>query len=236
MGNLTQNVQQTMTSLELREVVNAARAEAGENPVRNDQFFLRIEDELEGELAVAKKMVNPEGGRPQKYYDLTLDQCTLVGMRESKAVRRNVLAQIKRLEKQNALSLPNFTDPIAAAEAWVEAKKAERLAVATKAQISSSREASVMGKLSAASRKMKQLEQELGRNTVEATVTAVEKAVNRKYGKQGFRPLQKWCRAHDIKPNKVPCPRYGDVAAWPAAAWLECYGVDLEVLFGGDGQ
>lgn len=117
-------------------------------------------------------------------------------------------------------------------QARIAAESERDLAIATKAQISSSREASVMGKLSAASRKMKQLEQELGRNAVEATVTAVEKALGHKYGKQGFRPLQKWCRAHDIKPSKVPCPRYGDVAAWPAAAWLECYGVDLTEVFG----
>lgn len=105
-------------------------------------------------------------------------------------------------------------------------------AIATKAQISSSREASVMGKLSAASRKMQKLEQELGRNATEATMIAVEKAMSKKYGKQGFRPLKKWCKDNGVTPSKVPCPRYGEVVAWPAQAWLDCYGVVLSELFG----
>ena len=45
----------------------------------------------------------------------------LVGMRESKAVRRNVLAKLKELEsKQVAPALPNFNDPVAAARAWAD--------------------------------------------------------------------------------------------------------------------
>lgn len=109
-------------------------------------------------------------------------------------------------------------------------------AIATKAQISSSREASVMGKLSAASRKMQKLEQELGRNSTEATMIAVEKAMSKKFGGQGFRPLKKWCKDNGVTPSKVPCPRYGEVVAWPAAAWMDCYGVNLTDLFGKEGE
>lgn len=117
-------------------------------------------------------------------------------------------------------------------QARIAAESERDQAIATKAQISSSREASVMGKLSAASRKMQKLEQELGRNSTEATMIAVEKAMGQKYGKQGFRPLKKWCKDNGVTPNKVPCPRYGEVVAWPAQAWLDCYGVALSELFG----
>lgn len=120
-------------------------------------------------------------------------------------------------------------------QARITAESERDQAIATKAQISSSREASVMGKLSAASRKMQKLERELGRNSEEATVIAVEKALGCKYGKQGFRPLRDWCKRNGIMPNKVPCPRYGKVVAWPAKAWLECYRVDLAELFGREG-
>lgn len=109
-------------------------------------------------------------------------------------------------------------------------------AIATKAQISSSREASVMGKLSAASRKVQKLEHELGRNSTEATMTAVEKAMSKKFGGQGFRPLKKWCKDNGVTPSKVPCPRYGEVVAWPAQAWFDCYGVNLTDLFGKEGE
>lgn len=87
-----------MTSLELREIVNAARVEHGESKVRNDQFLARIEDELEGELGRCKTFAAPKTNTPMKGYDLTRDQCTLVGMRESKAVRRSVLAKLKSVE------------------------------------------------------------------------------------------------------------------------------------------
>ena len=89
----------TITSLVLREIINTARVEYGENPVRNDQLLVRIEDELDGELSVAKLSQPLRGGTPQRYYDLTRDQCALVGMRESKGVRRSVLAKLKEVEQ-----------------------------------------------------------------------------------------------------------------------------------------
>lgn len=92
------NQQETMTSLDLREIINAARAEHGESQIRNNDLVKRIEDELEGELGGCKTFVTAQGGTPMKYYDLTRDQCTLVGMRESKGVRRSVLEKLKAVE------------------------------------------------------------------------------------------------------------------------------------------
>lgn len=216
---------QTMTSIELREVVNAARVDAGEKPIRNDQFFVRIEDELEGELSVAKKMVNPTGGRPQKYYDLTLDQCTLVGMRESKAVRRNVLAQIKRLEKQNALSLPDFTDPIAAAEAWIEAKKAELNAVATKSEIGSRREATSMSTASTAVRRANALERDLDRAKEYCTIKRMTMIM---HGQTfNWRLLKSAAQDLGIPSIDVFDANYGTVKAYHADVWMEAYGLEV---------
>lgn len=81
----------TMTSIDLRDVINTARSEFGESKVRNDQLVSRIEDELCGELGVCKIIAHPQSGVEMRYYDLTIDQCMLVGMRESKYVRRKVL-------------------------------------------------------------------------------------------------------------------------------------------------
>lgn len=81
----------TMTSIDLRDVINTARSELGEAKVRNDQLVSRIEDELCGELGVCKIIAHPQSGVEMRYYDLTIDQCMLVGMRESKYVRRKVL-------------------------------------------------------------------------------------------------------------------------------------------------
>ena len=98
------NPEKTMSSIELREIINAARAEHKESQVENSHFLKRIEDELEGELGGTKTFRPAQGGTPMRYYELTRDQCTLVGMRESKGVRRNVLAKLKELELKSQLS------------------------------------------------------------------------------------------------------------------------------------
>lgn len=100
----SQNVARTMSSVDLRDLVNDARTRAGESKVRNDQFIIRVEDELSGELGVCSFIAHPQSGVMMASYDLTLDQCTLVGMRESKAVRRTVLQKIKDLEGPKQLS------------------------------------------------------------------------------------------------------------------------------------
>lgn len=96
MSNITTFV--SMTSLDLLNMVNESRAENDESLIRNRVFVARIEDELEGELSGAK-FLRGANNVDQKYYDLTLDQCMLVGMRESKAVRRKVLAKLHELEQ-----------------------------------------------------------------------------------------------------------------------------------------
>ena len=105
-------------------------------------------------------------------------------------------------------------------------------AIATKALIGSKREATAMATASAAKREAARLAQELGRGTRHATVTAVESATGRKFGRQGFQPLKAWCKRLDVTAPKAQCPRYGEVRSWPAQAWMEVYGVDLAELFG----
>lgn len=105
----------TMTSLELRDIINSARAELGESKVRNDQLLARIEDELAGDLGVCKIFAHPQSGAEMRYYDLTRDQCTLVGMRESKAVRRSVLAKLKAMGSATPEQSPAVKDPQLAA-------------------------------------------------------------------------------------------------------------------------
>ena len=104
---------QTMSSLKLRQLINDSREAHGESKVENSHFLKRIEDELEGELGGTKTFRPAQGGTPMKYYDLTRDQCTLVGMRESKAVRRSVLAKLKEVEQ--VTQSPAVKDPQLAA-------------------------------------------------------------------------------------------------------------------------
>lgn len=101
----------------------------------------------------------------------------------------------------------------------------------TKSQISRKREASALGKLSAATRKCRDLEERLGESVKHATITKVEKKTEREFK---FAALRKWCKERGVTAVDVPDPRYGSVKSWPAGAWLDVYGIDLRKLFGGD--
>lgn len=97
----------TMSSFALRELINAERLNNQEASVRNDQFIARIEDELGDELKGVQKYYTPHFGNEVVTIDLTFDQCILVGMRESKAVRRAILAKLKELEEGQAPKPPS---------------------------------------------------------------------------------------------------------------------------------
>lgn len=102
--NLPSTTFTTMDTTELLALVNEARAAFGEGSVRHNDFVARCKDELDGEhyeTFVVQNLNNTqsEGLR------LTADQCKLVAMRESKGVRRRVLARLNELEGQQARSM-----------------------------------------------------------------------------------------------------------------------------------
>ena len=86
----------TMSSIELLALINQARAAFNEPEVRRNQFNARVEDELEG-THYKKTVVTNENGTESVVFELSQDQCMLVSMRESKAVRRWVLEKIKAM-------------------------------------------------------------------------------------------------------------------------------------------
>lgn len=88
--------QPTMSSIELLALINQARAAFNEPEVRRNQFNARVEDELEG-THYKKTVVTNENGTESIVFELTQDQCMLVSMRESKAVRRWVLDKLKAM-------------------------------------------------------------------------------------------------------------------------------------------
>lgn len=115
-----------------------------------------------------------------------------------------------------------------AEQARIAAEVERDLAIATKAQIGSRREATAMAKASAAVKQVNRLQEQLGASRRHATVLAVENAMHTAYG---WRHLKKWCDANGQQPEDVPDPRYGWVKAWPAAAWLAVFSVNLCELF-----
>lgn len=115
MSNLAvtnQNV--TMSSIDfLNEIINPARVSAGETEVENRHFIARIEDEID-DIGVAENfyVTTSQGAkRKVKGYSLNMEQMTLVGMRESKAVRRAVLEKLKDLQKPSVDPMTALNDP-----------------------------------------------------------------------------------------------------------------------------
>lgn len=100
--------EKTITSLEFLEVINILRKNDGQNKLRNNDFIERIKDEIE-DLSGYETFVTEGGGTPQKYYNLNKDQLLLVGMRESKVVRRGVLAYLNKLKES---TLPSYSESL----------------------------------------------------------------------------------------------------------------------------
>lgn len=85
----------SMSSLDfLNNIINPSRIEAGGKPVRPSDFHARVNDEIDEELNYENFVVGRTGHKSH-YTMLNMEQMTLVGMRESKAVRRSVLAKLK---------------------------------------------------------------------------------------------------------------------------------------------
>lgn len=99
MNNLiAMSSEMTMDSLDfLRDIINPARIYAGEKEVANRHFVSRIEDELD-DLPAGKTFTR--FGNEILTYDLTVKQMMLVGMRESKAVRRAVVAKLESMSER----------------------------------------------------------------------------------------------------------------------------------------
>ena len=89
-----------MSSLDfLNQIINPSRISAGESEVRPSDFRARVTDEIDDVLNYDNFVVGKTGHKTY-YTMLTMEQMTLVGMRESKAVRRQVLDKLKDLGRQ----------------------------------------------------------------------------------------------------------------------------------------
>ncbi|WP_434695366.1 phage antirepressor protein [Pseudomonas sp. Z1-14] len=112
-----------MSSFDLLELVNTSRTEFGESEVRRADFTARCRDELEGEYYETFVVRNQRGPASEGLM-LTKDQCLLVSMRESKAVRRSVVAKL------NSLAQPQQLSTIEILQIAMESEKARLLLTA----------------------------------------------------------------------------------------------------------
>lgn len=92
------------SSQDLLGYINQVRAEFGETEIRHNVLLARVKDELDGdeyETYVEPAKTTATGHTPAfEAAILSVDQCKLVAMRESKGVRRKVLAKLNQLGAQ----------------------------------------------------------------------------------------------------------------------------------------
>ena len=214
---------QTMSSIDLRSIINEARQAHGESVVRNDDMVKRIEDELYGELGGCKTFAHPQSGASMRYYDLTIDQCLLVGMRESKSVRRSVLGKVKNLESQREQIVP--TTYIEALQALIESEKQKQLAIDTKAEIGNRREATAMNTASTATKRANKLEVELDESKMWSTVKRMEMITGLRFD---WRKLKAAESDLGYSRKDVYDANYGTVRSYHADAWQDAYALDID--------
>lgn len=232
MNLITQNTV-TMTSREIAELVGSP----------HDSVLKTIRRLIDEGIVFGNETpyTHPQNGQTYSQFNLSFRDTMVVASGYSAEMRAKIIDRWQELEAQAAkptpgtIAMPDFSNPVLAARAWADAKEAEQAALAqlqyavhTKAEIGSRREATSMATASTAVRQAETLRKELGRAKSMATIRAVSKAVGEEFQ---FRPLSNWCKAHEIIPEYVTDPLYGEVRTYPAEAWQEVYGISLEKLF-----
>lgn len=218
----------TMSSLEISELTGKQH----KHVIRDIRTML---DELEKDgpvLGHVREDKDARGYTAMFHLDRELTDTLLTGY--SIPLRRKVVARWHELEAKAAQPPVALTRmdilklAMESEEARIKAEAERDHAIATKAQIGSSREATAMATASAKAREVSRLKHELGYSTRHATILQVEKKLKRDFD---YHPLRRWCNQQKVTPERVPDKRYGDVVAWPADAWMAVYGVDLAALF-----
>lgn len=173
-------------------------------------------------------------GRQYPQYELDKDTCLTLLLGYDAVARMKVVKRWQELEAKTAtpaaLSRMDILKlAMESEEARIKAEAERDHAIATKAQIGSRREATAMATAAAAKREAARLKDQLGFSARHATILQVEDATGADYD---FVPLRRWCKAHEVTPETFPDKRYPKgVKAWPAAAWMDVYGVDIAALF-----
>lgn len=170
------------------------------------------------------------------YYELSKRDSFVVVARLSPEFTAHIVDRWQELEqKLNPVfnlpqDLPSALRALADTYEQLQQAQFEReIAVKTKAHISDKKTATAMATASNAVQENQRLKDQIGQSKKNATVLAVERLTSNTYT---WQPLNKWCEAHGIKPQKVHDERYGRVNTYPFQAWMDVYSVNLSALFG----
>ena len=171
------------------------------------------------------------------YYELSKRDSFVVVARLSPEFTAHIVDRWQELEQQlNPVfnlpqDLPSALRALADTHEQLQQAQFEReIAVKTKAHISDKKTATAMATASNAVQENQRLKDRIGQSKKNATVLAVERLTSNTYT---WQPLNNWCKAHGVKPQKVHDERYGKVNTYPFQAWMDVYSVNLSAVFGG---
>lgn len=166
--------------------------------------------------------------RSQREYRLPKRECDLVVSGYSVKYRLAIIDRWHELENKpakNQILVPDFSNPAEAARAWAAQYEAAQLAIATKAEIGSRREATAMNTASQAVKHANKLEIELDRSKQFSSVKRMEMLYHGQ--KFNWRELKSTCALMGLEPIDIFDANYGTVKAWPAEVWREVYALEI---------
>ena len=166
--------------------------------------------------------------REQIEFNLPKRECDLVISGYSVKYRLAIIDRWQELENQtakNQIAVPDFSNPAEAARAWAAQYEAAQLAIATKAEIGSRREATAMNTASQAVKQVTKLEIELDRSKQFSSVKRMEMLYHGQ--KFNWRELKSTCALMGLEPIDIFDANYGTVKAWPAEVWREVYALEI---------
>ena len=188
-------------------------------------------------MGYAQNWTHPQNGQTYIEYLLPKDLVETLITGYSIKLRYQVIQRLHELEnilKPKVMlpqDLPSALRALADTHEQLQKAQFEReIAIKTKAHISDKKTATAMATASNAVQENQRLKDRIGQSKRNATVLAVERLTGQEYTWQA---LNKWCKAHGVKPQKVHDDRYGKVNTYPSQAWMDVYSVNLSALFGG---
>ena len=219
------NNEQTMSSLEIAELV-----ESRHDSVKRTIERLVDKGVIQKPPTVIVEKINGLGlSQMSEHYVFTVEHkrdSFIVVAQLSPEFTARIVDRWQELESQSSPVKQLPTDYISALEALLESKKAEQIAIATKAEIGSRREATAMNKASQAMKKVKKLQIELDKSTEYSSIKRMEIITGKKYN---WRVLKQLSTSLGFPAIDIPDQNYGTIKSYHAKVWAAAY--DLAINF-----